>query len=87
MRMIKIGLRVRGKMSYRGIANALTIGYGTVVDYLGRTEKAGLSWPLSDSLAESDLGRLLFPTQERSGGRRFTEQKSLLAIPRFKSLH
>ena len=70
MRKIKDILRLRyeAKLSYRGIAQALDIGYGTVVDYLKRADQARLQWPLPTHLDERDLGRLLFPTQARTGG-------------------
>jgi len=75
MRKIKDILRLRHEagLPYRGIANALNIGYGTVVDYLNRAEQAGLAWPLPEGLLERDLGRLLFPTQAATGQRRFVE--------------
>jgi transposase len=75
MRMIKDILRLRYEagLPYRGIANALNIGYGTVVDYLNRAEHAGLAWPLPEGMLERDLGRLLFPTQAATGQRRFAE--------------
>ena len=75
MRKIKDILRLRrgSGLSYRRISQALDIGYGTVVDYLERAEKAKLDWPLPEQLTERDLGRLLFPTQPRSGQRRFAE--------------
>jgi transposase len=75
MRKIKDILRLRhkAKLSYRGIAQALNIGYGTVVDYLKRADKANLGWPIPDDLDERDLGRLLFPSQPQTGQRRFSE--------------
>ena len=75
MRKIKDILRYRHEagLSYRGIAQALNIGYGTVVDYLNRAAAAGLGWPIPAELNERDLGRLLFPTQSRTGQRRFAE--------------
>ena len=75
MRKIKDILRLRyeAKLSYRGITQALDIGYGTVVDYLKRAEQAKLQWPLPTDMDERDLGRLLFPTQPRTGQRRFIE--------------
>jgi DNA-directed RNA polymerase specialized sigma24 family protein len=44
MRKIKDILRLRheAKLSYRGIAQALDIGYGTVVDYLKRADQTQL---------------------------------------------
>jgi transposase len=75
MRKIKDILRLRHEagLAYRGIANALNIGYGTVVDYLNRAQRAGLGWPVPEGLHERDLGRLLFPTQAVTGQRRFAE--------------
>ena len=75
MRKIKDILRLRfeAKLGYRGIAQALGIGYGTVVDYLNRAKEAGLGWPLPADMDERDLGRLLFPTQPLTGQRRFTD--------------
>lgn len=75
MRKIKDILRLRrdSGLSYRSISQALNIGYGTVVDYLERAEKANLGWPLPDALSERELARLLFPTQPRTGQRRFAE--------------
>ena len=75
MRKIKDILRLRHEagLPYRGIGNALNIGYGTVVDYLNRAEQAGLGWPIPETLHERDLGRLLFPTQAATGQRRFAE--------------
>ena len=61
MRKIKDILRLRHEagLAYRGIASALNIGYGTVVDYLTRAEQAGLTWPILDGMNERHLGRLL----------------------------
>ena len=75
MRKIKDILRLRHEagLSYRGIAQSLNIGYGTVVDYLTLAKQAGLSWPIPDDLCERDLWRLLFPTQPVTGQRRFAE--------------
>lgn len=82
MRKIKDILRLRHEagLSYRGIAQSLNIGYGTVVDYLTRARQAGLSWPIPEELCERDLGRLLFPTQPVIGQRRFSE-------PDFPAIH
>jgi len=55
-------LRHEAGLAYRGIASALNIGYGTVVEYLNRAEQAGLGWPIPDDLNGRDLGRKLFPT-------------------------
>ncbi len=75
MRKIKDILRLRyaAGLPYRGIASALNIGYGTVVEYLKRAQQAGLRWPLPEALSERDLARQLFPTQPVTGQRRFVE--------------
>lgn len=75
MRKIKDILRLRyeAKLSYRDIAQALNIGYGTVVDYLHRAKQAQVSWPVPADMGERELARLLFPTQPTTGQRRFSE--------------
>jgi len=75
MRKIRDILRLRHEagLSYRGIAQALNIGYGTVVDYLNRAKAADVSWPLPVDSGEHELARLLFPTQPNTGQRRFSE--------------
>lgn len=52
MRKIKDILRLRHEagLSYRGIAQSLNIGSGTVVDYLTRAKQAGLSRPIPKDL-------------------------------------
>ncbi len=54
MRKIKDILRLRYEagLVYRGIASALNIGYGTVVDYLNRAQQAGVGWPISEGMHE-----------------------------------
>lgn len=86
MRKIKDILRLRHevKLSYRDIAKALNIGYGTVVDYLKRAAVAGLGWPIPEELGERELGRLLFPTQTVTGQRRFVEPDYLLVREELK---
>ncbi len=75
MRKIKENLRLRYEagLSYRAVAQSLNIGYGTVVDYLKRAQRAQVSWPLPPNMGERELGRLLFPTQATTGQRRFSE--------------
>ncbi len=75
MRKIREILRLRydAGLSYRGVAQSLNVGYGAVVDYLQRAERAGVGWPLPADLAERDLARLLFPSQPVTGQRRFAE--------------
>lgn len=82
MRKIKDILRLRHEagLSYRGIAQALNIGYGTVVDYLTRAKQAELGWPIPNEMGERELARALFPTQQATGQRRFSD-------PDFSDVH
>ena len=82
MRKIKDVLRLHhdAGLSRRGIAQALNVSYGSVVNYLNRARQAGLTWPLPDDMDERTLGRLLFPSQPATGQRRFTE-------PDFPAVH
>jgi transposase len=75
MRKIKDVLRLHhdAGLSRRGIAQALNVSYGSVVNYLNRAKQAGLAWPLPEGMDERTLGRLLFPSQPATGQRRFTE--------------
>ncbi len=62
MRKIRDVLRLHaGGLSKRRIAAGLNIGRTTVGDYIKRSRRAGLGWPLPDGLGEDDLERLLFP--------------------------
>ena len=87
MRKIKDILRLRheAKLSYRGIAHALNIGYGTVVDYLDRAHKADLSWPIPDHMNERDLGRLLFPAKPQQASAALANPTSQLPIRNSKA--
>ncbi|MEX2507743.1 MAG: IS21 family transposase [Pseudohongiellaceae bacterium] len=75
MRKIKEILRLKHEvgLSHRGIQQSLNIGYGTVVEYLKRAQRAGLNWPLPADMDERTLGRLLYPSRGGSGHRRFVE--------------
>ena len=74
MRKLKDILRLHheSKLSRRSIAAALDIGYGTVVNYLNRAQKANLAWPLPDDLTDDSLCDLLF-RRAPTGPRRFVE--------------
>lgn len=63
MRIIRDVLRLHFEtgLSQRQISRCLTMGLGTVSLYLKRTEQAGLTWPLPDTLDDASLERLLFP--------------------------
>ena len=62
MRKIREVLRLSlgGKLSPRSVAQSCGIGRTTVREYLERTRRAGLSWPLPEGLSDSELEALLF---------------------------
>lgn len=68
MRKIADALRLKAAgLSTRKIAASLNVGQSTVSEYLKRTERAGLSWPLPEGMDEAGLERLLFaPTGGRT---------------------
>jgi len=63
MRTIKEVLRLKLScgLGRRAIANSCGIAKSTVIEYLRRAEKAGLSWPLPAELDDAALENLLFP--------------------------
>ena len=63
MRKIKEVLRLHYEKGFstRQIAKSLSIGRSTVQDYLDRSQRAGLSWPLAAELDETSLERQLYP--------------------------
>lgn len=81
MRKITEALRMKASgLSTRKIAASLSVGQATVVEYLKRAERAGLSWPLPEAMTEADLERRLFaPT----GG----ERRRGLAEPDWAAVH
>jgi len=66
MRQIREILRLKheGGLRHRAIAQALGVGVGTVSDYVGRAQRAGLSWPLPPELDEAGLEARLFRPPE-----------------------
>ena len=68
MRQIREILRLKheGRLSCRAIARACGVGMGTVSEYLGRAQRAGLTWPLPLELDEATLEARLFPPAETS---------------------
>ena len=70
MRKIEDVLRLHARgLSTRRISLATGVGKTTVIEYLRRAGRAGLSWPLPEGLDEAALERLLFPL-ERAPARR-----------------
>ncbi len=62
MRKIRDVLRLdAGGLSKRQIAASLRIGVTSAGEYLRRSRRAGLSWPLPEGLTDPALDRLLFP--------------------------
>ena len=63
MRKIKEVLRLtyHGELSARQLARSLNISRSTVKEYQVRAERAGLGWPLPDTLSDQELEQKLFP--------------------------
>lgn len=63
MRTIKEVLRLRWScgLSCKAIAKSCGIAKSTVIEYLKRANRAGLSWPVPDDLDDASLEQLLFP--------------------------
>lgn len=63
MRKIKEVLRLsyQGGLSARQVARSLNISRSAVKEYQERANKAGLAWPLPDTLSEQELEQKLFP--------------------------
>lgn len=63
MRKIEEALRLKWAcgLSTRAAARSCHISHSTVSEYLARAEKAGLKWPLPETLDEDGLYRLLYP--------------------------
>ena len=53
------------KLPNRAVAVSCHVGIGTVSDYVGRAQRAGLSWPLPEGLTDEELERRLFPDSRR----------------------
>lgn len=69
MRKIKEFLRLtdQGGLSDRQVALSLNISRSTVKEYRARVHKAGLSWPLPETLSDEALEHRLFPPITRVG--------------------
>ena len=68
MRKIREVLRLyfAAALSIRAIARSLGTSPSTVGEYLRRAQVAGLSWPLPESVDDTDLERRLFPAPPSS---------------------
>ena len=62
MRRLRELLRLKydAGLSHRAIAQACTVGLGTVTAYLQRATAAGLTWPLPDDLDDAALEARVF---------------------------
>lgn len=63
MRHLREILRLRHerKLSQREIARSLSIGLGTVSEFLGRAERVGLSWPVPEGWDDQALSERFYP--------------------------
>ena len=80
MRKIREVLRLKwtSQLSNRTIATSCSIARSTVAECLERAAKAGLSWPLPDSMDDAELERLLYPPLASSEVARAQPQWHLL---------
>src|SRR3990170_8249121 len=53
-------LKYEKRLRHRAIARACGVGVGTVSEYVGRAERAGLQWPLPEDLDDAALEARLF---------------------------
>jgi transposase len=70
MRKIKEVLRLSFQcgLSARQVALSTNISRSTVKDYLVRAERAGIGWPLAESLTDEQIEQRLFPAKVLDGG-------------------
>ena len=63
MRQLRDILRLKFEsgLSHRAIARACSVGVGTVSEYVGRANRAGITWPLPEELDDAALEAKLFP--------------------------
>ena len=81
MRKIREVLRLKYQLGHsnREISGSCNIGSSTVSDYLQRAKRAGVGWPVPDSLDDRALEQALFPPPPLSGINRY--------IPDFAEVH
>jgi transposase len=82
MRKVREVLRLRWErgLSKRQIGLSCSIGRTTVQEYLERAGKAGLTWPLPESLDDETIEQMLFP----SGGKSVHANR---ALPDWSEIH
>jgi transposase len=82
MRKARDILRLRHEigLGVRQIARSLRVSHGTVVNYLGRAEAAGIGWPLAAEIDEQELEALLFSSQK-------SPQEARRPLPAMEEIH
>jgi len=75
MRHLREILRLRHerKLSQREIARSLSLGLGTVSEFLGRAERAGFSWPVPEQWDDQALSERFYPAPASGRPRRLPE--------------
>ena len=72
-------LHFSGGLSNQRIADALKISKGSVFNALQRFEITKLTWPLPETLSQSELLALLYPKKEE-------QEPSKIPLPNFESI-
>ena len=67
-------------LSKRQVARCCNVSHSTVVKYIERAERAGLSWPLPESLDDTAIERMLFPSE-------VSVQNTDRNLPSFEEIH
>ena len=69
MRKVREILRLKfdRELSDREISKSCSVSRSTVADYLDRFKTSGLSWPLSETINDSELDARLFPQAKGAG--------------------
>jgi transposase len=82
MRRLRDVLRLKYEagLAHRAIAQACTVGLGTVSSFLTRAKAAGLTWPLPDGLDDTALEVRVFGRPPDQGAR-------AQALPAWSALH
>jgi IS30 family transposase len=71
VRKIKEILRLKyeAELSNRSIGRACRVSCSTISEYIQRSRRAGISWPLPESLNEEELYKKLFPETKQEKGK------------------
>ena len=79
-------LRFEAKLSFRKISLCTGLSLGCIKDYLTRTKKAGITWPIDKSLSDADLDQLLFPPKSKEKYPGLSFQKVQFELKRHKGV-